>query len=109
MEIGVNAFHVSQDNLLLQYHFIECADKECIEEASVENGQADHSSNKPKIVKMFRVDSRVRVYLEGVIVMGRILKQAIERVEHFVREQEEELSIYLLAMRKGPRRKDPIP
>jgi len=57
---------------------------------------------------MFRVDSRVRVYLEGVIVMGRILKQAVERVEHLVREQEEELSTHWLAMRKTPRRRDLI-
>jgi len=75
----------------------------------MENGQTDYSSNKPEIVKMLRVDSRVRVYLKGVIVMGRILKQAIERIEHFVREQEEELSTHPLAVRKALRRKDPIP
>lgn len=75
----------------------------------MENGQTDYSSNKPEIVKMFRIDSRVRVYLKGVIVMGRILEQAIERIKHFVREQKEELSTHLLAVRKALRRKDPIP
>jgi hypothetical protein len=58
----------------------------------MENSQADNPSNEFEIVEMFRIDTRMRVDLKGIVVMGRVLKQAVERVEHFMREQEEELS-----------------
>jgi len=37
------------------------------------------------------VDVRVWVDLEGVVVDGGVLEQAVERVEHLVGEKEEEL------------------
>ena len=40
---------------------------------------------------MLRVDTRRRVDLERVVVVRRVLEQTVERVEHLVREQEEEL------------------
>ena len=42
---------------------------------------------------MLGVDVRVGVDLKGVVVDGRVLEQAVERIEHFVREKEEELPI----------------
>jgi hypothetical protein len=48
---------------------------------------------------MLGVDAGVWVDLEGVVVVGRIFEQTVEGVEHFVRKQEEELSVMLLVMR----------
>lgn len=41
---------------------------------------------------MFGVDGGVWIDLKGVIVMCRLLKEAKERVEHFMAQQEEELA-----------------
>ena len=41
---------------------------------------------------MFRVDARVRIDLKSIVVVGRVFEKAVERIEHFVRQQEKELS-----------------
>ena len=43
-------------------------------------------------VEMLRVDVRVGVDLKSVVVDGRVFKETVERIEHLVREEEEELS-----------------
>jgi hypothetical protein len=58
----------------------------------VEDTQSEHTSDKLEVVQVFRVDSRIGVDLQRVVVVRRVLEQAVERVEHFVREQEEEFS-----------------
>lgn len=60
----------------------------CVEE----NGKAHNTTNEPKVVQMLGIDTRMRIDLQCVIVMSRIFKQAVERIEHFMREQEEEFS-----------------
>ena len=51
----------------------------------MEDGEADNTSDEFEVVEMFGIDSGVGVDLESVIVVGWILKQAIEGIEHFVR------------------------
>jgi hypothetical protein len=81
----------------------------------VEDGQTDTSSHKLEIIKMpvkkkdktvswriqnfwqeFKVslgiDCAVRVNLERIVVVRRILEQSIKRLEQLVRQQEEKLS-----------------
>lgn len=41
---------------------------------------------------MFRVDARVRIDLKGIVVVGRVFKKAVERIKHFMRQQEKKLS-----------------
>ena len=41
---------------------------------------------------MFRVDARVRIDLKGIVVVGRVFEKAVERIKHFVRQQEKEFS-----------------
>lgn len=93
MELGIDTLHVDESNLLLQDHLVECANEECIQETSVENGQTDHTTDELEVSKMLRVDPRVRVDLESVVVVCRVLEQAVERVEHLVRKQEEEFTV----------------
>jgi hypothetical protein len=40
----------------------------------VEDGKADNSANEFKVVEMFRVDAGVWVYLQGVVVVRRVLE-----------------------------------
>ena len=98
VEFSVNTFHVGKGDPLLQDHLVECTNEECIQEAPVEDSQTDNTTNELEVSKMLRVDAGVWVNLEGVVVVGRVFEQTVEGVEHFVRKQEEELSVMLLVM-----------
>ena len=50
----------------------------------MENCKADYSAYEFKVIKMLRIDSGVRVYLEGVVVVSRIFEKTVERIEHLV-------------------------
>jgi len=92
VKLGVYTLQIGQRNLLLQDHLVERDDKVGVQETPVEDTQTKNSTNELEVVQMFRVDSRVGVDLEGVVVVCRVFEQTVEGVEHFMREQEEELS-----------------
>lgn len=98
VKLGVDTLHVDKGHLLLEDHLVESADEERVQEASVEDGQTDDTANELEVSKMLRVDARVRVYLESVVVVCRVLEQAIEGVEHFVRKQEKEFTAEALSV-----------
>jgi len=58
----------------------------------MENRQSDNSPDKFEVVEVFRVDTRVRVDLKSVVVVSGVFEQTIERVEHFMRQEEEEFA-----------------
>lgn len=91
MEIFIDTLHILQCDLLPEHHLVKCANEERIQEASVEDGKSNNTTDKFKVVQMFGVDARVRVYLEGIIVVSRVFKKAIKGIEHFVREKEKVL------------------
>lgn len=93
MELFIYTLHILHQNLLPQHHFVESADEERIQEAAVENRQADDTADEFEIVQMLGVDAGVRVDLKGIIIVGGVFEKAIERVEHFVRKKEEEFSV----------------
>lgn len=97
MELSINPFHVCECYFFPQYHLVEGANEEGVKESSMEDGQTDHPANEFEVVEMFRVDPRVRIDLQRVVVVRRVLKQAIERVEHLVGQEEEEFSADKLA------------
>lgn len=76
----------------MQHHLVKCTDEERIQESAVENRQAHNATDEFEVVEMLWVDTRVRIDLEGIVVVRRVLEQAVERIEHLVREEEEELS-----------------
>jgi hypothetical protein len=84
VELGVDTLHVGEGNPLLQNHLVESANEECVQEASVENGQTNDTTNELEVSKMLGVDAGVGVNLEGVVVVCRVLEQAVEGVEHLV-------------------------
>lgn len=91
MEVGVHPFHVCQRNFFSQYHFVESSDKERIKESAVENGQPHHSADEFEVIEMFWIDPRMRIDLQGIIVVGGIFKQTIEWIKHLVGKKEEKL------------------
>ena len=64
----------------------------------MKDGQPNNSSNKFEIIEMFWVDSRVRVNLEGIIVVSGIFKKAIEWIKHFMGQKEEKFPCTQLAL-----------
>lgn len=62
----------------------------------MEDSQADHPANEFEVVEMLRVDSGVRVYLQGIVIVSGVFKEAVERVEHFVRKKEEKFPVQRL-------------
>ena len=59
----------------------------------MENRKTHTSPDETEIIKMFWVHARSRIYLERVVVVRRVLEQAVEWVEHLVRKQEEEFTV----------------
>jgi len=90
MQLSINRFQVRQCDLLLEDHLVETDDEVGIQESPVEYTQPKTTTNKLEVVQVFGVHARRGIDLKGVIVMSRVFKQAIEWVEHFVREKEEE-------------------
>ena len=84
MEIRIDTLHILESNLLPQDHLVESTNEECVQEASVENGQTNDTTNELEITKMLGVDAGMWVNLEGVVVVCRVLEQAVEGVEHLV-------------------------
>lgn len=92
VEFGIDTFHVLEVDFLLEYHLVESANEERVEESPVEDGKAYNSSNELEVPKMLRVDTRMWVDLEGVVVVRAVFEQTVKRIEHLMGQQEEELS-----------------
>lgn len=84
MKVCVDPFHICKRHFLPQDHLVESANEECIEKASVEDSQAYHSADEFEVIEMLRVDSGVRVDLQGIVIVSGVFKEAVERVEHFM-------------------------
>ena len=92
MQFSVNTLQVCQSDLLLEDHLVETDNEVGIQEATVKNTETEASTDEFEIIQMFGIDTRSRVDLEGIVVVGGILEQTIEWIEHLVRKQEEEFS-----------------
>ncbi len=92
VEIGIHALHVGEDDRLAQDHLVQGSDEEGVQEAPVEDGKAHHAADEFEVIKMLGVDARVRIDLQGIVVVRRVLEETVERIEHFVGKKEEELA-----------------
>ena len=84
MEVCIDTLHVLEGDLLPQDHLVESSNEEGVQETAVENGQTNNTTNELEITKMLGVDAGMWVNLEGVVVVCRVLEQAVEGVEHLV-------------------------
>jgi hypothetical protein len=53
----VDALHIVDVDFLAQHHLVECTDEERVEEATMEDGKTDHTTNEFEIVEMLWVDA----------------------------------------------------
>ena len=84
MQLSVNALQVRERDLLAQNHLVERGDEVGIEEAAVEDAQAETAADELEVVQVLGVDARRGVDLERVVVVGRVLEETVEGVEHLV-------------------------
>lgn len=61
----------------------------------MEDGQADHTTNKLEVVQVLRVHAGVRINLQGIIIVGGVFEETVEGVKHFMREEEEEFTAHI--------------
>lgn len=74
MEILIHTLHVLKRNFLPQHHLIKCTNEERVQESAMEDSEANHPANELEIVQMLRVDTRMRVDLECVIIVGGVFE-----------------------------------
>lgn len=58
----------------------------------MEDRQTDDSANELEVVEMLGVDTGVGINLEGIIIVGGVFEETVERIEHFVGEEEEKFA-----------------
>lgn len=60
----------------------------------MEDAKTQAATNELEVIQMLRIDARRRVNLKRIVIVRRILEKAVERIEHLMREQEEEFSAW---------------
>ena len=89
VKLSIDALEISQGDLLAKDHLVECGNEVRIQEAPVEDTKTQAATNELKVVQVLRVDAGRRDDVEGVVVVRKVLKQTVEKVEHLMREQKE--------------------
>lgn len=74
VQVLIDTFHILQGDLLSQHHLVECTNEERVQEATVEDGKTDHTSNELEVVEVLGVDAGMRVDLQGVVVVCRVFE-----------------------------------
>ena len=76
-----------------QHHAVEGTDEETIDKLLVKDRHPNNSSNEvEKLEMMFVVKTGVRIDLESVHIIGRVLEQSVVRIEQFGGDQLEPFS-----------------
>ncbi|RUS90107.1 hypothetical protein EGW08_002149, partial [Elysia chlorotica] len=93
VQVWVHTLQVVQCDGLAQQLLVERHREPPVQVVAVEDGHADHAPHKVEVRQLtYRVNSRVRVDLQSVDIISRVLKQAVVRVEHLVGQQVEPFS-----------------
>lgn len=84
MQLRVDTLKVGESDLLAKNHLVEADNEVCIQEPTMEDTKSKASSDELEVVQMLRVNTRRRVDLQGIVVVGGVFEQAIEGVEHLM-------------------------
>jgi hypothetical protein len=68
-DLGINTFHVTEGNLLLEDHLVQRSDEVGIEESTMEDGETEDATNELEVVQVLGIDRGVGVDLECVVVV----------------------------------------
>ena len=76
-----------------EHHFVEGPNEEPVKELAVVDGHAGYAPDELEVGDVLLVaHARVWVDLQRIVVRGRVLEEAVVRVEHVLREQVEPFS-----------------
>lgn len=92
MKLCVHTLQVGQSDFLAENHFVEADNEVSVQESAMEDAQPEATTDELEVVQMLWIDSGRWVDLESVVVVCRIFEKTVERVEHLVREEEEEFT-----------------
>lgn len=84
MQFGIHTLQVRNCHFLLQDHLIKADNEVGVQEPTMEDTQAQASTDEFEIVQVLRIDTRGRINLEGIVVMCGIFKEAVEGIEHLM-------------------------
>ena len=84
VQLSIDALQVRQGHLLFEDHFVEADDEVGVEESSMEDAKTKAASDELEIVQMLWIHPGSWINLESVVVVCRVLKQAVEWIKHFV-------------------------
>lgn len=84
MQILIHALHILETDLLSQHHLVEGSNEEGIQETTVEDSQTNHPADELEVIEMLGVHARMGINLQGIIIVGRVFEETVERIEHFV-------------------------
>lgn len=86
VHLRIYALQIGQCNFLVDHHLVKADYEEGVQEAFVEECQSYTPANEMEVTEMFRIYSRCGIDLKRVVIVCRILEEAINGVEHFVRQ-----------------------
>ena len=62
----------------------------------------DEASDKLEVVQVIRIDVGCRVDLQTVVVLVGVLEEAVHRIQHFMRQQQEPLPVQTMKSLLSP-------
>ena len=58
----------------------------------MKDSKANDTTNEFEVIEVLGVNARMRVNLQSIIVVRRILEETVERIKHLMGEKEEKFS-----------------
>lgn len=84
MQLWIDTFDVAQGYGLVKQHFIERSCETAVDMVTVKNSDAYNPAGEMEVRQVFWIYARVRIDLQRVIVVSRILKESVLRVQHLM-------------------------
>jgi hypothetical protein len=87
VQLRIHPLYILQRDRLVQQLFIKRQREPSFQLVIVKNGYPQNPPDEMKIGQMLRIDGRIRIDLQRVVVVPAVLEQPVLRVEHLPRQQ----------------------
>ena len=101
VQLGIDSLQIGKGHGLAKYHLVQARHEIGIQETPMEDGQPHNTTDELEVAQMVRIDAGCGVDLQGIVVVRRIFKQPIARVEYFMRQEEEPFSMKIIKVESG--------
>lgn len=92
VELRVDRLDVLDGQLLVQHALVEGHGEPAVDEPAMVQGHRDEASDELEVLQVIGIHVRGGIYLQAVVVLVRVLKEAVHGIQDFVGEQEEPLA-----------------